>query len=386
MVLERYRAIRSETEKICEPLTREDHVPQPVDFVSPPKWHLGHTTWFFETFLLQAFLPSYKPFHKSYAFLFNSYYNTLGDRTNRDQRGSMTRPGLEEVMDYRKYVDAAMSVLLDSAVGKENKELPALLEVGLNHEQQHQELLWTDLKYILGNNPLFPAYADDIHLEATEARERHWITIEEDVYEIGHSGDGFGYDNEFGRHKVYVPKYSIQNALVDCASYLEFMQDGGYDRHELWLDEGWSWVKSMQVKAPLHWHFMDGTWKEFRLTGLQDIDPKQAVCHVSHFEAAAYAEWKGLRLPTEAEWEVASDQFQWGERWEHTNSAYLAYPGFQKPEGALGEYNGKFMINQMVLRGASKATSKGHARKTYRNFFHPHMQWQFSGIRLARYE
>ncbi|NQV52633.1 MAG: ergothioneine biosynthesis protein EgtB [Flavobacteriales bacterium] len=381
-----YIAIRSKTEEICAPLKVEDYIPQPAAFVSPPKWHLGHTTWFFETFLLSAFNQDYKPFDARFGYLFNSYYNTLGDRTQRDQRGAMSRPVLAEVFDYRHYVDEAMVELISSLDALNNKDLASLLAIGLNHEQQHQELLWTDLKYILGNNPLFPAYAERVRLEATKKHSNDWMSFPAGLYDIGHDGVGFGYDNEFKRHKVYLQSYAIQDGLVSNEAFLEFLMDDGYVRHELWLDEGWAWLASSGVKAPLHWHLIDGQWMEYRLDGLHPMDPAQAVCHVSHYEAAAFAEWKGLRLPTETEWESASDHFEWGERWEHTNSAYLAYPGFQRPEGAVGEYNGKFMMNQMVLRGASMATAKGHSRKTYRNFFHPNMQWQFSGIRLAKHE
>ena len=381
-----YIAIRSETERICAPLKVEDYIPQPAAFVSPPKWHLGHTSWFFETFLLTDFRKGYKPFNPHFGYLFNSYYNTLGDRTQRDQRGAMSRPVLAEVMGYRAHVDKAMLDLLSSADLLNNKGFMHLLAIGLNHEQQHQELLWTDLKYILGNNPLFPVYSEGVGLESTITPSDGWVSIDAGIYEIGHDGVGFGYDNEFRRHKVYLQPYAVQNGLVSNEDFLEFIMDDGYARHELWLDEGWAWIQGNEVRSPLHWHWMDGQWMEYGLGGLHPVNPHQAVCHVSHYEAAAFAEWKGLRLPTEAEWEVASDHFQWGERWEHTNSAYLAYPGFRRPDGVVGEYNGKFMMHQMVLRGASKATPAGHSRKTYRNFFYPNMQWQFSGVRMAKHE
>lgn len=379
-LLEKFEEVRKLTGAICEPLKLEDYVPQPVEFISPPKWHLAHTTWFFEEFLLKPHRSGYKVFHADFSYFFNSYYNTVGERVIRAERGNMTRPALDMVWDYRLYVDKHMRLWLEEGLPE---ELHGVMQVGLNHEQQHQELLITDLKYILGHNPLFPVYREQGSLMSDTNTAQGWVPLEAGVYEIGHTGEGFCYDNERARHRTYIQDCKLQKALVTNAEYLEFMSDGGYERHDLWLDEGWAWVNAQHVRSPLYWHHLDGGWRYYTLAGLRKIEPEAILAHVSYYEAAAFAEWKGMRLPTEAEWEVASNQLSWGQRWEWTNSAYLAYPGFRKPEGAVGEYNGKFMINQMVLRGASTATSPGHSRNTYRNFFHPHMQWQYSGIRLA---
>ena len=378
---EAYTAVRSYTEKLCKPLKTEDYIPQPVEYISPAKWHLGHTSWFFEQFILRSHYSGYKEFHPDFSFLFNSYYNTVGRRIMRTDRGNMTRPTVEEVYEYRAYVDRHMRSLLES--DDSASRLDGLLAIGLNHEQQHQELLITDLKYILGHNPLFPVYRPGGSLMSQKNTSSGWTEVEEGIYGIGAQGEGFCYDNEHGRHKVYLHPFRISNALVTNGEYLEFISDRGYERFELWLDEGWAWVNSHVVRNPLYWHQINGRWHYFTLEGLKEVDPDAQVSHVSFYEAAAFAEWKGMRLPTEFEWEAASDHFSWGTRWEWTNSAYLPYPGFRKPPGAVGEYNGKFMVNQMVLRGASSATPPGHSRKTYRNFFHPHLQWQYAGIRLA---
>ncbi|WP_247237135.1 ergothioneine biosynthesis protein EgtB [Telluribacter sp. SYSU D00476] len=381
-LLEQYRIVREYTEALCEPLRVEDYIPQPVEFISPPKWHLAHTTWFFEEFILSQYQPGYQRFHPDFSYLFNSYYNHVGTRVLRTDRGNITRPGVEEVYAYRRYVDDAMRELLRADTVAD--ELREVLLLGLNHEQQHQELLITDLKYILGHNPIFPVYRDGYTLTEVTNREAGFVSIEEGVYGIGYNGEGFCYDNELGRHKVYLESFEISKALVTNGEYLEFMKDGAYERFDLWLDEGWAWVQQHTIKSPLYWHFIEGEWYHYTLSGLKKVDPATILCHISYYEAAAFAEWKGMRLPTEFEWEVASPQLDWGTRWEWTHSAYLPYPRFSKAPGAIGEYNGKFMINQMVLRGASTATSPGHSRPTYRNFFHPHLQWQCTGIRLVR--
>ncbi len=379
-LLERYHAVRHHTEKICSLLHTEDYVPQPAVFVSPPKWHLAHSTWFFEQFVLKQYLDDYKVYDEDFCFLFNSYYNNVGDRTFRADRGAITRPGVEEVYAYRKYVDMHMELVLQL----KDDQVHALAELGLNHEQQHQELLLTDIKYILGCNPTFPIYNEDIEWENQQNDSNGFVTIPEGVYEIGFNGEGFSYDNEHGRHKVYLHEYKIANTLVTNAEYIEFMEAGGYSNFNYWLDEGWAWVTQNDIKAPLYWYKIDGKWQQFTMNGLQEVNPNAIVTHISFFEASAYAEWKDMRLPTEQEWETASNKIDWGKRWEWTNSAYLSYPGFKKPEGAVGEYNGKFMINQMVLRGASCATSHEHSRHTYRNFFHAEERWQFNGIRLVK--
>lgn len=377
----RYKEIRNYTSQICGPLEIEDYVVQPIADVSPPKWHLGHTTWFFETFILKPNFRGYKVFNEQYNYVFNSYYETVGARVIRTDRGNLSRPSVADVYRYREYVDAKMEDFFQSA--SISDEIGTLLELGLNHEQQHQELLLTDIKYILGHNPLFPPYSEEVipegHIPMAER-----IAFSEGIYEIGFKGDGFCFDNELGRHRVYLEDFEIASQNVTNAEYLEFIADGGYADFRHWHAEGWDWVKQQKAKAPLYWHFMDDQWMNYTLHGLRKVDPKAPVCHVSFYEAAAYASWKGMRLPTEAEWEVASQQFSWGNRWEWTGSAYLPYPGFKKEAGAVGEYNGKFMVNQMVLRGASVATPKGHSRNTYRNFFHAQMQWQFTGIRLAK--
>lgn len=377
---EQYNSVRKHTETICKPLKTEDFVPQPVNFVSPPKWHLAHSTWFFEQFVLKEHLPDYKVFNDDFSFLFNSYYNTIGKRVFRADRGNITRPGVDEVFEYRAYVDMHMQILLQL----KSEELKELLELGLHHEQQHQELLLTDIKYILGNNPIFPVYNEDLDWENQTNSETGFTKIEEGVYEIGHNSEAFSFDNEHGRHKVYLHEFEISKALVTNSEFLEFINADGYKNFKYWLDEGWSWVTENKIEAPLYWHKIDGEWFYYTNNGLQKVNPEAVVTHVSFFEASAFAEWKKMRLPTEFEWEIASEKFNWGKRWEWTNSAYLPYPNFKKPEGAIGEYNGKFMINQMVLRGSSCATSPNHSRKTYRNFFHADERWQFNSIRLVK--
>ncbi|MEM9920426.1 MAG: ergothioneine biosynthesis protein EgtB [Bacteroidota bacterium] len=379
---ENYQTIRQYTEQLCRPLQAEDYVSQLVVFASPPKWHLAHLTWFFEAFVLQAYKKDYKLFDQQFAYLFNSYYNNAGARIARDQRGSITRPSVAEVYAYRAYVDKEMMALMEQ---NDDPALRELIILGLQHEQQHQELLITDLKHTFAHNPTFPVYSKDAALaEQLLPTAKGDIHIPEGVYEIGFEGEGFCYDNELGRHKVYLHEFSISRSLVTNAEYLEFIQDGGYERFDLWLDEGWSWVQSENIQAPLYWHCLDGEWHHYTLAGLKKVKPEAPLAHISYYEAAAFAAWAGKRLPTEFEWEVASDHFKWGQRWEWTNSAYLPYPKYQKAAGAIGEYNGKFMVNQMVLRGASVATSPKHSRKTYRNFFHPPYRWQFTGIRLTQ--
>ncbi|HAD96083.1 MAG TPA: ergothioneine biosynthesis protein EgtB [Cryomorphaceae bacterium] len=378
---EKYKTVRQHTEDLLKPLSTEDHLAQPMMDVSPPKWHLGHTTWFFETFILKNFLEDYQEFDPTFNFLFNSYYETVGKRLVRDQRGNMTRPPLENIYQYRAYVNQQMDVYLSGDPDPKSLEL---LELGLNHEQQHQELFLTDFKYILGVQPFYPVYREDFEESKVEKGKQEWIQVWKGTYRIGFKGNGFCFDNEKGRHQVFLHDFEISNKLVTNGEYLEFIEAGGYRDFRYWHSEGWAWVQENQVEAPLYWEKSEGKWQHFTLAGLKDINPDEPLAHISYYEAYAYAEWKGLRLPTEQEWEAANELFKWGQRWEWTNSAYLAYPGFKKEEGAVGEYNGKFMVNQMVLRGASVATPEGHSRPTYRNFFHPHLRWQFTGLRLAR--
>ena len=380
-----YDYVRRYTEELCEPLETEDYIPQPIEDVSPPRWNIAHTTWFFEEMILKKFAPGYKVFDENFSFLFNSYYNSVGDRTLRDHRGDLSRPTVREIFAYRKYVDEKMRELLS---GNLNNELKELLILGLNHEQQHQELLLTDLKYTFSCNPLYPVYREDFALvekgESDESESDSFVEINSGNYEIGFEGDGFHFDNELGRHTVYLHDFSIRKTPVSNREFVDFIADGGYENHLLWHAEGLDWVRNNHINAPLYWQKRDGVWMNYTLAGLREVKMNAPVAHVSFYEASAFAEWKKMRLPTEFEWEIASEKFDWGLRWEWTNSAYLPYPNFTKPEGAVGEYNGKFMINQMVLRGASVATPGGHSRKTYRNFFHPHLRWQFTGIRLAK--
>lgn len=380
-VIQQYKKTRLYTESICKPLQTEDYVVQASEFASPAKWHLAHTTWFFETFILKEYFQDYKLYHPDFSFLFNSYYNNLGDRVFRANRGNITRPGVEEVYSYRAYVDKHMNILLNES---DSTKLDELVTLGIHHEQQHQELLITDIKYMLANNPTFPVYDLNKNLVGQSNGADGYVQIDSGLYTIGHQSEGFCYDNEFGVHQVYLDAFEISNALVTNQAFMEFIADGGYENFNLWLDAGWAWVNENQVKAPLYWHLIDGAWHYYTLAGLQKVDPKAIVSHISFYEANAFARWKGMRLPTEFEWEVASNQLKWGSRWEWTYSAYLPYPKFKIAAGALGEYNGKFMINQMVLRGASEATSPQHSRYTYRNFFHPHERWQYTGLRLVK--
>jgi ergothioneine biosynthesis protein EgtB len=380
-LVEEYLQIRKYSEQICEPLQTEDYVVQPVVDVSPPKWHLGHSTWFFETFILKPFSVNYQVHNDDYNFVFNSYYETVGNRVIRTDRGNLSRPSVNEIYQYRAYVDEAMTKFLAAPLKDEVKEL---LILGFNHEQQHQELLLTDIKYILGNNPLFPVYSKGKKEVLANETAAGFINIPEGIYEIGYKGDGFSFDNELNRHKVYLHDFSISKTLVSNAQFLEFIKAGGYENFNYWHAEGWDWVKNNHITSPMYWHLIDGEWFNYTLAGLLQIDPNAPVSHLSYYEAYAYASWKGMRLPTEFEWEVAAKSFNWGERWEWTESAYLPYPGFSKAPGAIGEYNGKFMVSQKVLRGASIATPENHSRITYRNFFHPHLRWQYTGIRLVK--
>ncbi len=376
-----YQAIRRDSERVCKPLQTEDYVVQPVVDVSPPKWHLGHTTWFFENFLLKEYVKNYKEYNSDYNYVFNSYYESVGARVIRTDRGNLSRPSVEEIYQYRAYVDAGMKDFLS---GEINDEIKKIVLLGFHHEQQHQELLYSDIKYILGHNPLFPVYNEKGIENVPIAASDDFVSIEKGVYEIGYAGKGFCFDNELQRHQVYLQRFEMASRLATNQEYLEFIKSGGYQDFRYWHSEGWEWVKTSGAQAPLYWHLINGDWYYYTLAGLKKADLQQPVTHVNYYEATAFAQWKGMRLPTEAEWEIAAPKLNWGQRWEWTGSAYLPYPDFKKDEGAIGEYNGKFMVNQMVLRGASVATPKNHSRITYRNFFHPFLQWQYTGIRLVK--
>jgi ergothioneine biosynthesis protein EgtB len=371
---------RNLTESICAPLEVEDYVPQPIVDVSPPKWHLGHTTWFFEAFVLQQYAKGYNIFHEDFAYLFNSYYNNAGERVLRPNRGLMSRPPVREVMDYRKYVTESMVEFLSL---NQEDEILDIIELGINHEQQHQELLVYDIKYILGNQPTFPVYGEGFQCKK-EFTGNGFVKRAEGLYRIGADGNSFCYDNELAQHQVHLRDYEISKSLVTNGEYLKFIQSGAYSDFNLWLAEGWDFINREGIQAPLYWYKINGEWWHYTFKGLQKVDVEAPVQHVSFYEALAFAAWKGMRLPTEFEWEAAAEDFEWGQLWEWTYSAYQPYPGFAKAPGALGEYNGKFMINQNVLRGASVATPQDHSRITYRNFFHAASRWLFSGIRLAK--
>lgn len=386
----RFTEIRARSAALCAPLAVEDHVVQPVVDVSPPKWHLAHTTWFFEALLLAQAVPGHVPFHPAYGYLFNSYYESEGERVPRAQRGHLSRPTVAEVMAYRAHVDAAVLAWLGTR--PEARWLDRL-ELGLQHEQQHQELLLTDIKHILGHNPLRPAYSA-VDTPAIAVSREHpdqapslgWRSHPGGVCAIGHAGDGFAFDNEGARHEVLLQPHALADRLVNNADYLAFMQAGGYDTPRHWHADGWDWRTQGGERAPMYWfRGDDGQWWHRTLSGPQPLPPHAPVTHINWYEASAYADWASARLPTEGEWEAAATAgMAWGLRWEWTASAYTPYPGFQRADGAVGEYNGKFMVGQQVLRGASFATPPGHARPTYRNFFPPALRWQYTGIRLAR--
>lgn len=407
-LLESYKSVRSQTQHLCDPLEIEDFVVQPVTDVSPLKWHLGHTTWFFETFVLVPNVRGYNVFHPKYPYLFNSYYISAGERWTRANRGQLTRPTVKEVFEYRAYVNEHMEKFLE---GELSQEVADVVILGLNHEQQHQELFLYDIKRILGDNPLYPSYIETPKSVKKVEQKLDWLNVDEGIYEIGFEGEGFHFDNEKGLHKVFVHEYQIASGLVTNGEYLEFIKDGGYTNHLLWLSEAWDWVNEHKISAPRYWEQQDGgEWWHYTLNGFERVNESDPLCHVSYYEADAFAKWKGLRLPTEQEWEIAckmyspnvltetnfveEDHFRpiqtsdfdfFGNVWEWTSSPYVAYPYYSPPEGALGEYNGKFMVNQMVLRGGSFGTPRNHIRSTYRNFFHPHLRWMFSGIRLAKH-
>ena len=375
----RFLGIRTFTEQLAEPLSAEDQTVQSMPDASPTKWHLAHTTWFFETFVLRPFAGGYRTFDPNYGYLFNSYYEAVGPRHPRPHRGMLTRPGLAEIMSYRRHVSAEMQTLLDGG----DQRIDATVELGLHHEQQHQELLLMDAKHLLSLNPLKPAYRALMspHGASTPLA---WRDFEGGLVEIGHDGEGFAFDNEGPRHRVWLEPYAMASRPTNCGEYLSFIEDGGYQRPEFWLSAGWDCVNQRGWTAPLYWEQDGGTWRVFTLSGLQPLDPSAPVCHVSGFEAAAFAKWAGKRLPREAEWEASASTLQdTGIVWEWTASPYVAYPGYREPAGAIGEYNGKFMANQMVLRGGCSATPAGHIRPSYRNFFPPDARWMFGGIRLA---
>jgi ergothioneine biosynthesis protein EgtB len=401
---ERLTEIRTTSMRITETLSPEDQMLQSMPEASPTKWHLAHTTWFFETFILQSYLPNYKPFDPRYKYLFNSYYKQLGSHPYRGARGLMSRPSLQQVHAYRDYVERALLSFVENA----GSDVLDLVELGLNHEQQHQELILTDIKHALWSSPLRP--------EAVSSRSRslpappvNWTEFEGGIHWVGHEGGGFAFDNEGPRHEVLLQPFHIASRPVTNGEYLEFIQDNGYSRPELWLSDGWDTVCTQHWDAPLYWERRedDSRW-QFTMSGIKELDPAEPVCHISFYEADAYARWCGARLPREEEWEVAAvrirsrgtfledeifhpqparaegSQQMFGDVWEWTASPYIAYPGFQPAAGLIGEYNGKFMCNQLVLRGGSCATPSSHIRASYRNFFPPHARWQFSGIRLAR--
>ena len=381
---ERYRAVRGHTERLSAALTGEDQCVQSMADASPVKWHRAHTTWFFEQFLLGPNLPGYASFDPSFAFLFNSYYEAVGARQPRPSRGLITRPGAEEVGAYRRHVDQAMARLL-AAPGDGVAEL---IELGLQHEQQHQELLLTDMMHAFAQNPLVPAVVPGWVEPKGIAGPAQWVTMPGGIVAIGHGGGGFAFDNEGPRHEVLLQPYGLADRLVRNAEWLAFIADGGYRTPALWMSDGWAHIQANEWQVPLYWRETDGGWKQVGLGGLAPLDPEAPVRHVSWYEADAFARWAGARLPTEAEMEAVAGRGTLHEldthAWQWTGSAYLPYPGFRAAEGAIGEYNGKFMVNQMVLRGGSFATPPGHARPSYRNFFPTDKRWQFTGVRLAR--
>jgi len=406
-----YRRVRIATEQLAAPLSAEDCAIQSMPDASPVKWHLAHTSWFFETFVLKPHLPGYRLFHPSFRVLFNSYYNGIGDKHPRPRRGLLSRPSLEEVHAYRLHIDAAMAELMDR--GTLPSTISALIELGLNHEQQHQELILTDVLHLLSCNPLKPAYEPSIgaaDAPIADAPPLTWIEFGEGIVDIGHEGSQFALDNESPRHRQYLNGFSLASREVTNGEYLAFIDDAGYRRPELWLSEGWDWLAANSIDAPLYWQRDGRGWREFGLHGLRAVEASSPVCHVSLFEADAYARWAGARLPSEGEWEVAASgrpvegnfiesgsleptaanaatvtlSQLFGDVWEWTQSAYAPYPGYRPATGAIGEYNGKFMCNQYVLRGGSCASPALHLRATYRNFFPAAARWQFTGIRLAR--
>ena len=380
----RYRTVRADTEALAAPLSPEDCQVQSMPDASPVKWHLAHTAWFFETFVLLPMLPGYAPFDPAYGVLFNSYYVGVGERFERARRGLLTRPSLDEVRRYRRHVDAGMAELVQRV---EPSSWHDLVVLGLNHEQQHQELILMDIQHALSCNPLAPVYCQKVPLRRTAGPVR-WVGVPAGLYEIGHGGEGFAFDNEAPRHRVWLDRFEIAGELVTSGDYLRFIEDGGYRKPTLWLSDGWAAAEAEGWRAPLYWQQCDGGWSRFSLAGRQPLDPDEPVLHVSYYEADAYARWAGARLPTEAEWEVAAAQGGLGAvadvAWQWTASAYAPYPRFAPAAGAVGEYNGKFMVNQHVLRGGSLAMPAGHARLSYRNFFPPAARWAFSGIRLAK--
>lgn len=403
-MVDRFRTVRSRTEQLASLLAPEDQVVQSMPDCSPTKWHRAHVTWFFETFVLAEFVDGYEPFDPEFAFLFNSYYEAAGPRHTRAQRGLVTRPGVARVAEYRAHVDHALDSYLTS--GPVSPEACTLIELGLHHEQQHQELILMDIKHLFSLNPIAPAYHDVID-EPAGSTPLGWVPFDGGIVDIGHGRDGFSYDNELPRHQALVPSFELADRLVTCGEWLEFMADGGYETASHWLSDGWHTVNSREWRAPEYWYEIEGEWQIFTLSGLRPVDPAEPVAHLSYYEADAYASWAGVRMPTEFEWEAASAlgddvgdstslhpaaadpangrlRQMFNSLWQWTASPYTPYPGFRAAPGAVGEYNGKFMVNTWVLRGGCVATASGHVRPTYRNFFHPATRWHFSGLRLAR--
>jgi len=410
-LLARFHEVRNFTVELCRDLEPEDCVVQSIPDVSPTKWHLAHTTWFFETFVLKKWLPGYQSEIPEYAYLFNSYYNAAGDMHRRDLRGLISRPTVKEARRYRSSIDSSIDNLLSGADEKLFSEMEPIMTLGINHEQQHQELLVTDIKHVFAQNPLHPIFRErKIDLVPDKTSPVKFVEFDEATVEIGHDGSGFSYDNEGPRHRALVPAFSLASRLVTNGEFIEFIEAGSYTRPEFWLSLGWMTVNEQRWQAPLYWINREGTWWNFTLSGFRPVEESEPVTHLSYFEADAYANWAGARLPTEFEWERAADDCpiegnfvenerfhpqppvtppdrhpgqMFGDVWEWTRSAYSPYPGYRAEPGALGEYNGKFMCNQYVLRGGSCATSGSHIRRTYRNFFQPEKRWQFTGIRLA---
>jgi ergothioneine biosynthesis protein EgtB len=411
-LLRRYLGVRGFSKTICETLETEDYVIQTMPEASPTKWHLAHTSWFFEVFVLKQFLPDYQSLHPQYEFLFNSYYNAVGPIYSRPQRGLLSRPTVKEVFHYRSDIDLFVSDLIESADEQLLARLEPIITLGLHHEQQHQELMLTDIKNVFWQNPLRPAFRTRDWREVLPVPPLKWLEFGEGINEIGYGGSAFSYDNEGPCHRVFLEKFQLASRLITNAEFLMFMEDGGYSRPELWLSLGWNTARERGWEAPLYWERLDGKWHAMTLAGMARVVPEEPVCHVSLFEANAFARWSGARLATEEEWEVAATGLpltgnfvenevfhveplaspprtgepaqMFGDVWEWTRSSYSPYPGYSAVGGALGEYNGKFMCNQYVLRGGSCATSESHIRPTYRNFFPPDTRWQFSGIRLAK--